>query len=651
MYVKNIKISNFRALHSADIPLDPGLNILIGPNNVGKSTILSAIDLVLNPNIQWWRRDILSDLDFFRGRTEQPIEIELLIGCGRERCADENNKCPRLEIITEDKSELCRLSERTVSWDNKNKKFLRVDEVEGAEQIENSIRLKMTATFEKAEGYLETAHLVLNEDGNEWATLTNPMKEWIGARFLASDRDPTAECRLQHNSLLSRAIGDIEAWRIRCAKEFRKAFTPIVKELSASRATEIINLIDRTTRDIGRTHEEETVLSLGDVRSHDIVRQIELCRRGCDGEEEEREEWEIPFSRQGRGLQNVASLVLGIQSQSAALLSGFSLIMLEEPEQNLEPQMQRSSVKSVRALCGSDAQIIMATHSPYVLSSIIDLKGVQRLAKSREGKLTCVDLGAISPKGWDFLQLRKKVPHDMELLEALFSPLVVIWEGDSEAGLYPTLMRQLADYPAEWLAGVNAGDAGLDRVCSWFKQAGYETVVVLDGDLTGVLSSLSAQGIAFLALPSGKKLEHIVSDAFAGMEEGTAAKILLSGIGFSGEINWHNEFHTIWPSLAGLFREKGLKRQALPTDVALAEIAGAASRESGSQLPSDLQRVLVLNKRRRAYETIAFCLRQEGAIPAICSKVLEVLNEIWNNQRPLGQYQFDDSGSIHSYTA
>ena len=650
MYVKHVKISNFRALYSADISLQPGLNILIGPNNVGKSTILSAIDLVLNPNIQWWRRDILSELDFFRGRTDQPIEIEVLIGCGRERCADEDDKCPRLEIITEDRSELCRLAERTVSWDNKNQKFLRVDEVEGAEQIENVIRLKMTSTFEKADGYVETAHLILNEDGDEWTALSYPMKEWIGARFLPSNRDPMAECRLQYNSLLSRAVGDIKAWRIRCAKEFREALTPIVKELSESRATEIINLIDRTTRDIGRTHEEETVLSLGDVRSHDIVRQIELCRRGSDGKEGEKKEWEIPFSRQGRGLQNVASLVLGIQSQNATLLSGFSIIMLEEPEQNLEPQMQRSSVKSVRALCGSEAQIIMATHSPYVLSSIIDLKGVQRLAKLREGKLTCVDLGAVSANGWDFLQLRKRVPHDIELLEALFSPLVVIWEGDSEAGLYPTLMRQLADYPSEWLAGVNGGDAGLDRVCSWFKQAGYETVVVLDGDSPGTLARLFADGIAFLALPQGKKLEHIISDALWGMEEGNAARILLSGIGFSGEINWHNEFPTIWPALAELFSEKGLERKALPTKEALAEIASAATKTGSSQLPSDLLRVLVLKKSRRVYETIAFCLSQEGMIPAICSKVLEALKEIWNDQRSLSQYQFDDAGNLHSYT-
>jgi energy-coupling factor transporter ATP-binding protein EcfA2 len=92
MYIKNIKISRFRAFRSAEISLQPGLNILIGPNNVGKSTILSAIDFVLNPNLQWWRREILTELDFFRGRTEDPIEVEVLVGCGRPRCVDGENK-------------------------------------------------------------------------------------------------------------------------------------------------------------------------------------------------------------------------------------------------------------------------------------------------------------------------------------------------------------------------------------------------------------------------------------------------------------------------------------------------------------------------------------------------------------------------------
>src|SRR4030042_6686456 len=95
MYIKNIKISNFQGLSSAEISLQPGLNILIGPNNVGKSTILSAIDFVLNPNLQWWRREILTELDFFRSKTDGPIEIELSIGCGRWRCMNGDDRCPR----------------------------------------------------------------------------------------------------------------------------------------------------------------------------------------------------------------------------------------------------------------------------------------------------------------------------------------------------------------------------------------------------------------------------------------------------------------------------------------------------------------------------------------------------------------------------
>lgn len=646
MYIKNIKISNFRTLRSAEISLQPGLNILIGPNNVGKSTILSAIDLVLNPNLQWWRREVFTELDFFRGRTDDPIEIELLIGCGRPQCTEGENRCPRLEVITEDKSELCRLTERIVTWDNKKNQFLKVDDIDSAEAPEAAIRLKMTAAFQKTEGYVETSHWILNEDGNGWTNLTSPMKEWIGARLLASNRDPMAECRMQYNSLLSKAVGDIKTWRIRCAKEFRGALTPIVKDLAESRASKIIDLIDRTTKDIGRTHAEQTVLSLGEVQSYDIIRQVELCRKGQD---QERKEWEIPFSRQGRGLQNVASLVLGIQSQSAST-TGFSIIMLEEPEQNLEPQMQRSSVKSVRNLCGGDAQIIMSTHSPYVLSSIMDLKGVQRLAKSGDGKLASVDMGAVSIDGWDFFKLRKNVPHDMELLEALFSPLVVIWEGDSEAGFYPALMRQAADYPSEWLAGVNGGDAGLKGPYTWFKKAGYETVVVLDGDNPEALSSLSAEGVAFLALPAGKKLEHIVAEELSSKEDAVVAEILLSGIGVSGRINWYEEFFSIWSALAEIFKEKGLVRKTLPTDAALAEIKDVASKIGSPQSPNNIKWVLEQNKRRQAYESIGVSLSQKGAIPVICSKVLDALKEMWLNQRPLGQYQFDSSGNLCSYT-
>ncbi len=47
MYIKEIKISNYRNFKNASIPFHEGINVIIGHNNTGKSNLLRAIGLVL----------------------------------------------------------------------------------------------------------------------------------------------------------------------------------------------------------------------------------------------------------------------------------------------------------------------------------------------------------------------------------------------------------------------------------------------------------------------------------------------------------------------------------------------------------------------------------------------------------------------------
>ena len=47
MYIKEIKISNFRNFKDASVPFHEGVNVIIGHNNTGKSNLLRAIGLVL----------------------------------------------------------------------------------------------------------------------------------------------------------------------------------------------------------------------------------------------------------------------------------------------------------------------------------------------------------------------------------------------------------------------------------------------------------------------------------------------------------------------------------------------------------------------------------------------------------------------------
>lgn len=97
MYLKSLNIRNFRAINKAELSFEPGINFLIGTNNIGKSTILIAIDFLLNPYIQWWRNDRLSEFDFWRKDINNNIIIEAIICCGFKTCFGEVDSCPYFE--------------------------------------------------------------------------------------------------------------------------------------------------------------------------------------------------------------------------------------------------------------------------------------------------------------------------------------------------------------------------------------------------------------------------------------------------------------------------------------------------------------------------------------------------------------------------
>lgn len=47
MYLKNIVIKNFRAIENMELEFQPGVNLLIGDNGVGKTSVLDAISVAL----------------------------------------------------------------------------------------------------------------------------------------------------------------------------------------------------------------------------------------------------------------------------------------------------------------------------------------------------------------------------------------------------------------------------------------------------------------------------------------------------------------------------------------------------------------------------------------------------------------------------
>ena len=85
MKVVQLQIKNFRGIQLAELKFD-GHALLLGGNNVGKSTICEALDLVLGPD-RLSRFPPIEEWDFYNGKYleppaaegEEPKPVEMLI--------------------------------------------------------------------------------------------------------------------------------------------------------------------------------------------------------------------------------------------------------------------------------------------------------------------------------------------------------------------------------------------------------------------------------------------------------------------------------------------------------------------------------------------------------------------------------------------
>jgi putative ATP-dependent endonuclease of OLD family len=79
MRVRRLKITNFRGISQGGVDF-AGHTLLVGGNNIGKSTVCEALDLVLGPE-RIFRRPVVDEHDFHCGRyldeNGAPTEIRI----------------------------------------------------------------------------------------------------------------------------------------------------------------------------------------------------------------------------------------------------------------------------------------------------------------------------------------------------------------------------------------------------------------------------------------------------------------------------------------------------------------------------------------------------------------------------------------------
>ena len=453
LIVRQLCIANFRGVKTGCINFF-GHTLLVGGNNVGKSTICEALELVLGHE-RAYRRPIINEHDFYSG--------SYLDAAG-------NLVYIKIDVVLLNLPEEMekRLFSKTRPWSDVRGGFIDVDgavpEDTDVADVCRGLPLSFIGYYDRKEddflGATYFAHPVeeVGEDdanfGKPYAGLSYFPREWkiqCGFIYLRTLRTGRRALSLERGSLLDTLLrlGDTgkESMLESTVKQLG-ALKPAIGEIPQ---LEIIQrqIRDRMARFVGLSADKDaTGFYASDLTREHLREVVQLFLKSQDSNHA------VPFNRLGTGAVN--ALVFALLTHIADLRGNRAIIFaMEEPEIALPPHAQRRIAKY---LLGNMGQAIITSHSPYVIEEF-ELDSVKAISR-KDGVLSSDSISNTTIK---YRTLRS---NRRQLAEAILARAVIVAEGDTEAQMllaatyvYETLDKTNTYVPLD-LLGVSVFDAG-----------------------------------------------------------------------------------------------------------------------------------------------------------------------------------------------
>tara|TARA_R110002073_G_scaffold120232_2_gene262051 strand:+ start:2262 stop:4214 length:1953 start_codon:yes stop_codon:yes gene_type:complete len=411
MYIAELKIENFRLFRNISVKFNKGLNLLVGENNSGKTALIDAIRITLDTNSSEWTR--IFDFDFHENFDSFHIQI-------------------KFDGITPDQAQAFveHLTHEEIS-DGVRKSVLYVNLV-----------AQRTDTLRRGNRLIRTEFKSgKNASGIQ---IDRNIRDYLSATYLKPLRDAEAELSAGRGSRLSQILSSSKAFK-RDGDQFKNLLEGLI---AASKDAEGNKGIEEN-REIISTHfrnitfaEDKFELAIQLLGSKDFgdLNKVEKERAFMDILQRLSLTLDESKPFQGLGYNNAlfmaTELILLEQEQSE-----FPLLLIEEPEAHLHPQLQMKLLKFIRdeysAQEDPKLQTFLSTHSPNLaskapLESIILLKG---------GQIFPMRKGETGLNKDDYVFLEKFL--DVTKANLFFAKAVLIVEGDAENVLLPTIAALL----------------------------------------------------------------------------------------------------------------------------------------------------------------------------------------------------------------
>ena len=351
MQVSRLTLENFRGSKSAELDFD-GHTLLVGRNNVGKSTICEALELALGPDRQR-RFPVVEEYDFYNAiyldENEDPVEIRIEV---------------LLTDVTPTIEKAC--GNYLERWDSANRRILgqgEIDQVDGAGHVW-CLRLLTVARYDKEEDEFEAATYyakAYDPEDEDDSRVPLAIKRNFGFLYLRALRTGSRALSLERGSLLD-VILRVQSLQTGIWEHVRRrleALDPPIED-GAAKLTPLLQTIE------ARLAEYIAIAKPGDA-TRLFVSQLtrEHLRKTLSFfisvTEDQRP---VPFQDVGTGTLN--TLVLALLSFIAELKEENVIFAMEEPEIALAPHTQR---RIATYLLTKTTQCFVTSHSPYVIET------------------------------------------------------------------------------------------------------------------------------------------------------------------------------------------------------------------------------------------------------------------------------------------